>query len=89
VLPPLLGALLGLDVDGEWRPVWVAWAERVTLRRLARDVERALLLRAGHHDAWYRCRFDPERAQDPIPAEERRMCAPSTPKRSPAWRPEL
>jgi hypothetical protein len=53
----------------------VAWAERVTVRRLERDVERALLLRAGHHLAWYRCKFDPARAQDPIPEDERQMCA--------------
>ena len=46
--------LLHLDLDGEWRPVWVAWAERVTVRRLEADVERALLLRAGHHQAWQR-----------------------------------
>jgi hypothetical protein len=68
--------LLLLDIDGEWRPAWVAWAERVTVRRLAADVERALLLRAGHHQAWQRCKLDPERAQDPIPPGERQLCAP-------------
>ena len=26
--------LLLLDVDGEHRPIWVSWAERVTVRRL-------------------------------------------------------
>jgi hypothetical protein len=67
--------LLLLDIDGEWRPVWVAWAERITVRRLREDVERALLLRAGHSRAWARCQYDPERAQDPIPSEERQMCA--------------
>lgn len=36
--------LLLLNLDGEWRPIWVAWAQRVTVRRLAADVERALLL---------------------------------------------
>jgi hypothetical protein len=65
-----------LDIEGEWRPVWVAWAQRVTVRRLAADVERALLLRAGHHFAWQRCKFHPQRAQDPIPPAERQMCAP-------------
>jgi hypothetical protein len=65
-----------LDIEGEWRPVWVAWAERVTVRRLAEDVERMLLLRAGHPLAWQRCELHPERAQDPIPPEERQMCAP-------------
>jgi hypothetical protein len=68
--------LLLLDLDGDWRPAWVAWAERVTVRRLAADVERALLLRAGHHQAWQRCKLDPERAQDPIPPGERQLCAP-------------
>jgi hypothetical protein len=68
--------LLLLDVEGDWRPGWVAWAERVTVRRLAADVERALLLRAGHHAAWQRCKLAPERAQDPIPPGERQLCAP-------------
>ncbi len=63
--------LLLLDLEGEWRPIWVGWAARVTLRRLAEDVERALLLRAGHPLAWQRRNFQPECAQDPIPREER------------------
>lgn len=67
--------LLLLELDGEWRPAWVDWAGRVTVRRLAEDVERALLLRAGHHLAWQRCKFHPERTQEPIPSEERQMCA--------------
>ena len=53
----------------------MAWAERVTVRRLEQDVERALLLRAGHPAAWQRCKQDPARAQDPIPQSEREMCA--------------
>jgi len=65
-----------LDIEGGWRPVWVAWAERVTVRRLAADVERMLLLRAGNPLAWQRCELHPERAQDPIPPEERQLCAP-------------
>ena len=68
--------LLLLDVEGGWRARWVAWAERVTLRRLEADVERALLLRAAHPLAWERCKADPARAQDPIPEAERQMCAP-------------
>lgn len=68
--------LLLLDLDGEWRPAWVDWAARVTVRRLAGDVERALLLRAGHHLAWHRCKFHPERTQAPIPPGERQLCAP-------------
>jgi hypothetical protein len=72
----ILIPLLTLDVDGgNWRDGWVAWAQRVTVRRLERDVERALLLRAGHHFAWQRCKRDPARAQDPIPEAERDMCA--------------
>lgn len=68
--------LLLLDLEGEWRPRWVKWAERVTVRRLEADVKRALLLRAGHDLAWHRCKFHPERAQDPIPEPERQKCAP-------------
>jgi hypothetical protein len=67
--------LLLLDIEGEWRPIWVAWAERVTVRRLERDVERALLLRAGHDPAWQRCKFQPERAREAIPEAERQLCA--------------
>jgi hypothetical protein len=68
--------LLLLDLPGEWRPRWVAWAERVTVRRLEADVERALLLRAGHDLGWQRCKYHPERAQDPLPEPERQKCAP-------------
>jgi len=68
--------LLLLDLEGAWRPAWVAWAERVTVRRLEADVERALLLRAGHRQGFLRCQLHPERAQDPIPPDERQMCAP-------------
>jgi hypothetical protein len=67
--------LLLLDLPGKWRGNWVAWAERVTVRRLEADVARALLLRAGTHLAWQRCKFHPERAQDPIPEDERQLCA--------------
>jgi len=71
----ILLPLLLLDVEGEWRPCWVAWAERVTVRRLEQDVERALLLRAGHGPAWLRCKSDPAQAQAPIPPSERKLCA--------------
>jgi hypothetical protein len=67
--------LLLLDIEGEWRPVWVAWAQRVTVRRLEQDVERMLLLRASSLFSWQRCALDPERVQDPIPAAERQLCA--------------
>ena len=81
--------LLLLDLEGSWRPAWVAWAALVTVRRLAEDVERALLLRAGHPLAWQRCKFHPERAQDAIPAVERQLCAPDVDTeatRELAWR---
>ena len=72
--------LLLLDIDSvqapDWRRRWVAWAERVTVRRLEADVDRALLLRAGHGPAFERCLADPARARDPIPEAERQMCAP-------------
>jgi hypothetical protein len=67
--------LLELAIEGEWRPAWVAWAERVTVRRLEQDVERALLLRAAHPLAWRRCQRAPEHAQDPIPEAEQHLCA--------------
>ncbi len=72
--------LVRLDIDGagapDWRARWVTWAERVTLRRLEADVERALLLRAGHGPAFERCLEEPARAKDPIPEAEQQMCAP-------------
>ncbi len=72
--------LVRLDIDGagapDWRARWVAWAERVTLRRLEADVERALLLRAGHGPAFERCLEEPARAKDPIPEAEQQRCAP-------------
>jgi hypothetical protein len=70
-----LAPLLLLDLPGDWRDIWVAWAARVTVRRLEQDVERALLLRAGHDPAWRRCQSNPARAQDPIPPHERQLCA--------------
>jgi len=81
--------LLLLPLEGDWRSAWVDWAARVTLRRLAADVERALLLRAGHHQAWQRCKFHPHRVQDPIPPGERQLCAPDVDleaTRQLAWR---
>ena len=60
---------------GGWRAAWVAWAQRVTVRRLTEDVERALVLRAAHEHAWSRCKGHPERVRDPIPPGERPLCA--------------
>jgi len=68
---------VSMDAPADWRRRWVAWAERVTLRRLEVDVERALLLRAGYGDAFERCKADPARTQDPIPASEQQKCAHS------------
>jgi len=62
--------------DGPWRTAWVAWAQRVTVRRLTEDVERALLLRAVQGRVWRQRRDHPETVLDPIPAGERQLCAP-------------
>ena len=64
------------DGDGQWKAAWVTWAQRVTTRRLTEDVERALVLRAAHDQAWSRRKGHPERVWDPIPPEERQVCAP-------------
>ena len=67
--------LLLLDLPGEWRPRWVAWAGRVTVRRLGADVERALALRGVSAEGWQRCTLDPELAQQPLSEAERQKCA--------------
>ena len=67
--------LLLLDLPGEWRPRWVAWAGRVTVRRLEADVERALALRGVSAEGWQRCTRDPELAQQPLSEAERQKCA--------------
>ena len=67
--------LLLLDLPGEWRPRWVAWAGRVTVRRLGADVERALALRGVSAEGWQRCTRDPELAQQPLSEAERQKCA--------------
>jgi len=63
-------------IDGRWKAAWVAWAQRVTVRRLTEDVERALLLRAVQGRVWRQRRDHPEQVQDPIPPGERQLCAP-------------
>ena len=63
------------DGEGRWKAVWVAWAQRVTVRRLTEDVERALLLRAVDDEAWSRCKDHPERVRDLVPSSERQLCA--------------
>ena len=67
--------LLLLDLPGDWRPRWVAWAGRVTVRRLEADVERALALRGVSAEGWQRCTLDPELAQQPLSEAERQKCA--------------
>jgi hypothetical protein len=69
------------DDQGRWQAAWVAWAQRVTVRRLTEDIERALVLGAVDRNAWLRCKDHPERVRDPIPPdptppEERQLCAP-------------
>ena len=75
------------DCDGQWKAVWVAWAQRVTVRRLTEDVERALVLRAAHDQAWLRCKSHPERVWDPIPPgeRERQVCAPGIEPKETEW----
>mgnify|MGYP005839388019 CR=1 FL=1 len=70
------GASEGDEQGEQWKAAWVAWAQQVTVRRLTEDVERALVLRAAHDQAWSRCKDHPERVWDPIPTEERQVCAP-------------
>ncbi len=60
----LLAPLFALEIDGEWRPRWVEWAKRVTVRRLEEDVATACLLRAASPDGWERARSDPASARD-------------------------
>jgi hypothetical protein len=67
------------EIEGEWRAAWVGWAQRVTVRRLTEDVERALLLRAVQGRVWRQRRDHPETVLDPIPAGERQLCAPGAP----------
>lgn len=67
--------LVLLDVAGDWRPRWVAWAERVTVRRLESDVERTLAVRGVSDAAWQRCSLEPERAHEPLSEAEQQKCA--------------
>jgi hypothetical protein len=71
------------EIEGEWRAAWVGWAQRVTVRRLTEDVERALLLRAVQGRVWRQRRDHPETVLDPIPAGERQLCAPGAPRVDP------
>ncbi len=80
-----LAPLLLVDAEGGWREAWVAWAGRVTLRRLEAGVDHALWLRDAEPRVWAEEREAPERIDarlgedpaDPAPAE-RQVCAQST-----------
>ena len=69
VLAPLLVA----GVEGDWREVWVRFAEAVTVRRLEEVVDAALLRRETDHAAWRRDLDRPERF-----AAEGQTCARPT-----------
>jgi hypothetical protein len=44
--------ILVLDDGERWRSGWIAWAGRVSVRRLEDDVERALVMRETEPSAW-------------------------------------
>jgi len=72
--------LLLMDVGGEadWRPAWVAWAQRVSFRRLADDVRRARAMRTVSDRAFHRCLYHPATVSGPLTEAELRqqqMCA--------------
>jgi hypothetical protein len=50
---------------GRWGAEWVAWAQRVSVRRLEDDVDRALVLRDTDPDAWEETGGLPERVREP------------------------
>jgi hypothetical protein len=83
----VLAPLLSVPAEGPWRGPWVAHAQRVTVRRLEEDVERALVLREVDPEAWDRCREHPESLREPDLTDERQTCArPRDPQREPSKR---
>jgi hypothetical protein len=58
----MLVPLLLVPAEGEWRPLWVRFAQTVSVRRLEDVVRQALLWREASSAAWNACREDPERA---------------------------
>ena len=56
----LLAPLLLWPADGDWRDTWVAFAGRVSVRRLDEVLDRALLWREAKREVWERVREHPE-----------------------------
>ena len=54
-----LVAIVLLDESEPWREAWIRWAERVSVRRLEEDVDRALVLRE----------LEPPQAERPVQRE--------------------
>jgi len=70
--------LLDVGGDEDWRPAWVLWARKVTVRRLERDVRGALAMRTRTSTGFTRCLYYPEKVAAPFsPSElaEQQMCA--------------
>jgi hypothetical protein len=82
----VLAPLLLWEAEGEWRPLWVRFAQGVSVRELEETVGRALLWREADPARWVACREDPERASAPLDDEpeddgealDRQMCAHPT-----------
>jgi hypothetical protein len=70
-----------LDVGSkseDWRPSWVRWARRVTVRRLEADVRAALAMRTRTSTGFARCLYHPDTvgaALSPQELREQQMCA--------------
>ncbi len=75
----LLARLLDSDAEGPWREHWVAFAQRVSARRLEEAVETALVLREADPETWLRWQDEPERFATAAEAgscgEGRQVCA--------------
>jgi hypothetical protein len=63
------------NTTGRWVPAWIAWASRVTLRRLRDDVEQALLLLETDPEAWSQCGGLPPESSDDAPIQKREIGA--------------
>jgi hypothetical protein len=78
--------LLLVPAEGEWRPLWIRFAQTVSVRRLEDVVRQALLWRETGSAGWDGCRGDPEQAVRSLDAafdaegeaEERQTCARPT-----------
>jgi hypothetical protein len=81
----ILVPLLLWEAEGEWRPLWVRFAQGVSVRELDEAVGRALLWRQDDDPArWEACRGAPELATRPLDdvdaaeALDRQTCARPT-----------